>query len=424
MKRIVLLILIITFANCGFTQNNLNYKYIDSLSYNLYLKSDWSGVVKIAKKAINQNIDYYYLRMRLGIAYYESKQYIKAIPNFKKALEYKTDTIAIEYLYYSYLFSGKYFDALIFKNQQTENIKKKLKFGYKKTNLIFDYQYADNNNYKPIVFEQDIYDQYIITNEKYFDVGLSNLSSNRTYLKFLISHYTSLLTHNYQDNIIGVKNNNTNISETSIYGGALVHISRNIELSTYTNFIFGKKMPQFDSQKSFQTSTQSYMIPINSLNLSYNISNFNFDVNGAISRADSGLLYYPSLEIKYLPLYNPKFTIYAKLEYLNNTRLKYNFTKPVYSFGFIVNLFKKIYINTNYKIINSKYYIEQQGFIIYNGNELKNKFLSELDINFNRIDIFARYQYINLKGSYNLNTNLFNYYYINQTILGGITWKF
>jgi hypothetical protein len=90
-----------------FSQEALNFQQIDSLTYNAYLQKDWKTVTKIGKQALKNDIDYYYLRMRLGIAHFEQKKYGKAVKDFEKAIGYNTtDTLAIEYLYYSYKYLG------------------------------------------------------------------------------------------------------------------------------------------------------------------------------------------------------------------------------------------------------------------------------------------------------------------------------
>ena len=55
----------------------IDFKQVDSTTYALYLNKDWKPLIKISKKAIQNNIDYYFLRMRLAIAYYEQKKYVR-----------------------------------------------------------------------------------------------------------------------------------------------------------------------------------------------------------------------------------------------------------------------------------------------------------------------------------------------------------
>ena len=41
---------------------------VDTNTYNLYLEKDWDELIREGKRALRQDIDYYYLRMRIGIA--------------------------------------------------------------------------------------------------------------------------------------------------------------------------------------------------------------------------------------------------------------------------------------------------------------------------------------------------------------------
>ena len=105
--RLYFTALLISLGFLGFSQNSLNYAQIDTLSYNAYLNKDWNEVKSIGKKSIKQDIDYFFLRMRLGIAYYEQENYRKAAQHFDKALEYNPDdSLATEYLFYANKFAN------------------------------------------------------------------------------------------------------------------------------------------------------------------------------------------------------------------------------------------------------------------------------------------------------------------------------
>ncbi len=84
----------------------------DKQTYAYYLQQDWQALINTGKAALKEGIDFYYLRMRLGIAYYEKGQYRQAIAHFNKALAYNSDNpLAAEYLYYAYKFAGRLADA-------------------------------------------------------------------------------------------------------------------------------------------------------------------------------------------------------------------------------------------------------------------------------------------------------------------------
>jgi len=87
--------------------SSLFYK-IDSSSYSEYLNSNWRQLKKTSRFAFRNDIDYYYLRMRAGIAFYETGNYRVAEQQFKKALKFNDyDNLAHEYYYYSQAFAGK-----------------------------------------------------------------------------------------------------------------------------------------------------------------------------------------------------------------------------------------------------------------------------------------------------------------------------
>lgn len=85
-----------------------SYAYHDSITYDLYMHQQWKKLTIAGKEAVSDGYDYYYLRMRTGIAYYQLKNYRHSILQFRKALLFSsTDPTAIDYLYNAYLESGQ-----------------------------------------------------------------------------------------------------------------------------------------------------------------------------------------------------------------------------------------------------------------------------------------------------------------------------
>jgi hypothetical protein len=104
-----------------------NFSAIDSLTYSQYLSKHWKLLEKTSKSAFREGIDYYYLRMRAGIAMYEQHKYIPAIGQFRKALGMNDiDPVAMEYLYYSLKFSGREQDALLFFKNHEDQLKNRV----------------------------------------------------------------------------------------------------------------------------------------------------------------------------------------------------------------------------------------------------------------------------------------------------------
>jgi len=99
-------------------QEQMNFNEINTETYRLFLAGDWDSVIVLGKKALKQDIDYYYLRVRMGIALYNQKKYRQSWIHFKTALEFnQADPLALEYLYYALLFSGQAEQANMLRDQ-------------------------------------------------------------------------------------------------------------------------------------------------------------------------------------------------------------------------------------------------------------------------------------------------------------------
>jgi hypothetical protein len=112
--RIVLIIAaVVAITTNAFAQND--FKTLDAVTYDYYLKGDYLNLKNSADKLLSGGIDYYYLRMRLGITAFNCQKYAESATNFRKALGFNSsDTLSQWYLYYSYLYSGRQADARLF----------------------------------------------------------------------------------------------------------------------------------------------------------------------------------------------------------------------------------------------------------------------------------------------------------------------
>ncbi|MBN2668376.1 MAG: hypothetical protein JXR60_04025 [Bacteroidales bacterium] len=165
--------------------DTLTFKMVDAQTSQYYLQKDWRNLISVAKAAIKQNIDYYYLRLRLGIAYFEIQHYGQSIPHFEKALEMSpNDDLSTEYLYYAYKYTQNDIDALIVLNNSTSKWAKKLiddqsifenffMFGVSRVsqNTGLSEQYKQSFHKALQMAKSPIYSEQF-TAEKYFNIQL------------------------------------------------------------------------------------------------------------------------------------------------------------------------------------------------------------------------------------------------------------
>ena len=103
-KYLILVLLLLGIPAVQGQQAGLTFNEFDQKSLELYENGDWKALALLCGQATEQGIDYYYLRIRAGIACYEKERFARAAIHFKKALEFNAgDNLAGEYLFYSYL---------------------------------------------------------------------------------------------------------------------------------------------------------------------------------------------------------------------------------------------------------------------------------------------------------------------------------
>lgn len=120
-----ILILLISVGTYG--QEKMNFTDLDAKSYQLYEDEDWNGLRSFGEEGLKAGYDYYYFRMRLGVAEYKLNNFEKSATHFRKALVFNEgDPIALEYLYYSLLFSARPQEAKLIISRIPEATKRKM----------------------------------------------------------------------------------------------------------------------------------------------------------------------------------------------------------------------------------------------------------------------------------------------------------
>lgn len=105
-------LLLSLFCTDFFAQDTLTSAIVEQKTYQLYQDKNWPELIRLGNKAIKQGYNYYYLQLRIGVAYFEKKKYCLAESYFKKALNFSSDDeLAKEYLYYCYIYTGRVEDA-------------------------------------------------------------------------------------------------------------------------------------------------------------------------------------------------------------------------------------------------------------------------------------------------------------------------
>jgi hypothetical protein len=135
----------------AYSQDTLDFKSLDKKTYELYEQGQWDELIHWGKQGIRSGFDYYYLRARLGVAYFMTGRYFFAVPQFRKSLDFNEESsFSKEYLFYSLLNAGQSNEAQKLKVKLAPEVQSKidktsiLKSVYFETGPTFSNAYNDN----------------------------------------------------------------------------------------------------------------------------------------------------------------------------------------------------------------------------------------------------------------------------------------
>ncbi len=111
--------------------NALDFRTVDFQTSRLFNEQKWDSVVFLGKEALHDDIDYFYLRQRMGISYFHLGRYFPAIEHLEKAMKFNSsDLLTREYLYLSYAAAGREDKARAVSPSINKETRQRLKIRY------------------------------------------------------------------------------------------------------------------------------------------------------------------------------------------------------------------------------------------------------------------------------------------------------
>jgi len=165
----------------GRSQQPMTLESVDSLTYQLYLRQDWKQLIKKGEEALSAGTDFYYLRMRMGIAGLELFQPTRAARHFRQAMKQKDgDQEAALLLAKSLQYQLKSVEAgsLFNKLDSAAQTQSAMTIGFKPVAAHFDAAYVFRTNNKGLDFaqlagEEGVFGQeHFYHDNAFFDAGL------------------------------------------------------------------------------------------------------------------------------------------------------------------------------------------------------------------------------------------------------------
>ncbi len=214
---VIVTVFVLLFSVEVIAQKEVNFRQVDSVTYALYNAERWNELLKEGKKGLKNGIDYYYLRMRMGIARYQQEKPFFAATHFEKALQFShNDPAALSYLYGSYLWENNVNKAAALSMRFKPSLKKNLNVKNKifqsfdvSTGYRFNNNSEKNGNLYLMGTDSVIGKQLLLDEQRFFHAGASLLFFNRLNLYFSYDNLQIEKTNRFQYRELGLKKDST-----------------------------------------------------------------------------------------------------------------------------------------------------------------------------------------------------------------------
>lgn len=354
MYRLILSVGVCFYSLCTKGQEALNFQEVESSTYRFFMEKKWDSLILTGRQALLQQIDYHYLRVRMGIAYFEQAKYRSAIPHLQMALKFNSfNETAKEYLYLSLLNSEQYEAAGRIAYRFSDSTAAKMKTNH---HALVDLIGAE-------VGEKFCSDT-VTGNARFANVVLSHRIEKAISFTHVFSNY-------YQPGLIN------KIYQWEYYIGSNIPVLEGWLISPAVHFIFlntksrvvipyidtSIKVPFLDTTINF-SATQT----ITSFAVKKSFSFFDVTFSGSWNNLYGASHTQETFGMNYYPLGNNRLIAGGSL-FLNQDSLKTD-TRFSYSASVFYHALKRLRLSAAYYKGNSKFVNEYNGFLVNNSIDL------------------------------------------------------
>ena len=441
LKILILAALILSPVLSG--QERLDFRYHDSLTYADYNNARWKELAASTAEAISLGHDYYYMRMRAGISYYERGRYLQAVKHFEKALEFSSnDQIALEYIYYCYLFTGKWWLANAISSGFGETAIRKTGIGTTNKNR------ASLNYFSSIYNNSELLDSYNTESEHpgpgsfYIPVKMMSLGLSLTHGlepgKGIIHGFSYTRRTNslyYSDGTRFVPEYSQYVNQYKYYF-SLVFAGKKGLVFSPAAFYINSSYPIIEFITSgMGTSAYALRAKENNFGGGFSLTNnagiFDFTASAYISRIAYINNFQAGLSLRIYPLANNYLYLGGGLSFISSgpTDGRSNIYVPEIEAGFSVR--GRFYAAFNAMFGDIRNFVDYNGGVVYNGINKIDRVLSiEISVPAGKSGFYF-FANASLGSEYTAFVPE-NYYYSTESqysfnsisILGGLSWTF
>lgn len=411
--------------------SEMSYKQVDSTSYALFLKQDWKALIEFGKASKKEGIDFYYLNVRMGIAYFKDGKMRVSIKYLEEAYKLNAfDVVVQDYLYWAYRYSGMYLESDMFYKKMDKELAATIANKLQLVSAIDVGVVATNNvDYDKMLTLSDEVNSSSFRSfpEKYqlYMLGLNHrFSRNTNFYHRVTVMPTSLVL---QKNNNGVQSNSSfEGAETRYYADATFGLGKRWNLDAYLGFFFGD-FDQVDITNE-NPIDQNLSSKYTDVIFGTSISKASYYLKHCLNISYGNLGEFKQFQTGYtlslFPLGNNLLVPFGSIQYQKETSSISDETHLVYTGGISINTKKATftaYLNTG-EIHN---FISNNGGVVYNQSAIgKNEYGAILQFYMNNATFKVGYSYMNMEDYYfTLEEVLTTYKFNQQNIIAGFTWN-
>jgi len=404
MQRIIVFMLLM--SSISIFSQEVSTKEVDETTLKYYNNQQWNELISYGE---NIEIDYYYFDVRIGVAYFNERQYHSAEAHFKKAIAKNDADFAKEYLFWTYYNLGENILAERVFNQLSEEGKQQV--DYQKTAIEF--MYVEGGAKMPSVanIENTLYGNVMLKHRLGDNIrvlhSINSLSQSQSFQDYNSFQYHIFGSYYFNASTVGLGA----IFSTSDFSQIVIDdaddYTENITSNTNSFYLFyAKRFNRLKLNASFNYVNQNATSEVKNSNPPSTVKT---DVSESAAIPSVGLSYTPAFlkdrvslgaEV-FIPIGENKTSVIVK-PYLN------------------IFILGRLWINTSYLQVPDQLFVDYSSEGYYNTPDLAvNRFVATM--NFVIIPkITAKFTYTN--ESYDFISQDFNYN-INSLFLG-IQFKF
>ncbi|KAB2879456.1 hypothetical protein F9K33_09340 [bacterium] len=417
---------------------------VDKITYSLWLEKEWDKLIIEGKKSLDHGIDFYYLRVRMGIAYFEKQNYHQSIRHFEKAYAVNSvETFLKEYLYYSYLYSGRQTEAEILAATFSWQLKEKI--GIKENNLIdqLDFTYNSGfianpsvtNKYSINIDSQKNGAQYISKGHHYFNLSLKH-SLNPKISIFHAYSYIAKTSFVYSQQG-GIFSSNpdykTSLHQYYLSGNARLAKGLNMLLGLhYINIRYPVEVTDFrQGQNRITTQTFSENDIVSFVSIYRNFSYFTLGASFYYAGLNNARQIQGDFLLTLYPLGNLNLYTVSTVSYQSETNSgDRSQNRLIFDQLMGFKLTSRIWIEGYGSLGDMHNFLRNDGFVVYNGTDIiKRRYGGRLilplkpafKIRFDYSMLAYESSFIPALPDHNIYNTI---QYTNHSITGGIIWNY